>query len=532
MKHSFQLFNWRKKKYIWELSASQFIFLIIIVNLLVYHLPLYRYISGNLDNVVSLNGASVIFTISAVIFVYSIIIFGILATFLPALLKPFSILAAFFNSIAVYFLSTYQIILDVSMMGNIFNTRTEEAIEFLHPSLLIYMFFLGIIPAWLLLKIKVKKVKRLSLLRHTFIAIITGILFIYVNSASWLWIDEHAKYAGGKVLPWSYIINPVRYYNEQSDEASGQELLPAASFFNSNKIAVVLIIGEAARAQNFSLYGYQRKTNPKLEKAGITTFKNTKACSTYTTASLTCLLAHDGDNGGAYEPLPSYLTRHDVDVIWRTKNWGEPLVNVSEYQSSAALEKICTGNTCEYDELLLTGLGERILSSNKQKIFIVLHTKGSHGPSYYTRYSKDFEEFKPVCKSVEPNQCSYQELINAYDNTILYTDYFINQTINVLKKVNNIPTVLFYISDHGESLGEYGLYLHGTPYPLAPDFQKNIPFVIWMSKQFVDFKGYKGKRFMQKQSYSHDNIFHSIIGAFDMNSEIYDESLDVFNDLH
>jgi len=174
--------------------------------------------------------------------------------------------------------------------------------------------------------------------------------------------------------------------------------------------------------------------------------------------------------------------------------------------------------------VLLTNLEKEILKLKKNKTFVVLHTNGSHGPTYYKKYPKAFEVFTPACKTVNLQACTQQELINAYDNTILYTDYFLHQTITILKKFSDRPTMLIYASDHGESLGEYGLYLHGTPYSIAPDFQKDIPFLIWESDSFQKKNGGK---IDTGSSYRQNNIFHTVMGAFDMNSTIYDNKRNI-----
>ena len=300
---------------------------------------------------------------------------------------------------------------------------------------------------------------------------------------------------------------------------------------SDEKTIIILVVGEAARAENFSLYGYNRPTNPLLKKQGVIALNNTVSCATYTTLSLRCILSHKDVStpfSKQYEPLPSYLQRHGVDVVWRTNNWGEPPMKVNTYQRSDELERECKGDQCQYDEVLLSGLGERVRSSMQQNIFIVIHRWGSHGPSYYKRYSKQYEIFKPVCKSVELNQCTNHELVNAYDNSILYTDYFLTQTINLLQDLKT-PAVMIYISDHGESLGEFGLYLHGVPYAVAPDVQTHIPFIVWMSPEFIEKKGIDINRIKQSKSHSHQNIFHSVLGAINMHSEVYNDQLDIFN---
>jgi lipid A ethanolaminephosphotransferase len=227
--------------------------------------------------------------------------------------------------------------------------------------------------------------------------------------------------------------------------------------------------------------------------------------------------------------LPSYLQRQGVDVIWRTNNWGEPPLKVQSYNRADELRRDCNGSVCAYDEVLLQGLEQRIRSSKHKKIFVVLHLHGSHGPSYYRNYPPQFEVYKPACKSVDLHECTDAELVNAYDNTILYTDYLLYQTITLLKTFPEHASVLMYISDHGESLGEHGVYLHGSPYSIAPDVQKNIPFLIWMSETFEKTNKISRTQLMQQVSHSDANVFHSVMGAFGMSSDIYNKQLDIFN---
>ena len=516
------------KQAYWTLSISQFVFFLTLATMVLYHIPLYSFVSDNLA-LDSLHGVAVLLSVICIIFLVSLVIFSLIALLLPFLLKPFAIIIALLNAAAVYFLQTYQVILDKSMMGNILNTRNEESLDFLTPSFLAYIVLLGLIPSWLIIKTQIKKAGRVRLIVKVIASLIVGALFVYMNASSWLWIDKHAKTLGGKILPWSYIMNTARHYSEQSKGSKKQQLLPTATFLDDKKEVVLLIIGETARAQNFSLYGYKRKTNPLLEnKKGLVGYSDTWACSTYTTASVACILSHTDNDPSAFEPLPSYLNRHGVDVIWRTKNWGEPPIKVNEYLESADLEANCEGGDCKFDGLLLTGLKQRIESSKQNKIFVVLHTKGSHGPSYFTRYPKGFDVFKPICKSVELNKCTEQELLNAYDNSILYTDYFLNKTIDLLASLEGIPSTLMYVSDHGESLGEFGLYLHGTPYSFAPDFQKKVPFMVWLSDDFQALKAYKNIPTLNNNKHSQANIFHSVLGALGVESEIYDKKLDVY----
>jgi lipid A ethanolaminephosphotransferase len=435
------------------------------------------------------------------------------------------------NAVALYFIETYGVVLDETMMGNVFNTNPSEAREFFHPRLVVYLFLLGALPCWLLSRVQVQRMRLLGRAIFQLVILAIGVGWIYASSTTWLWIDKNSRRLGGMTLPWSYVIGSSRFQADRLLTSRRQTLLPAARFLADDKTIVILVIGEAARAQNFSLYGYGRPTNPLLADSGIVVLPRSRACATYTTASVLCILSHVETGwhySHSYEPLPSYLQRHGIDVIWRTHNWGEPPLKVESYQRAKELQQDCQGDSCNYDEVLLQGVEQRIRGSTKKKIFVVLHQRGSHGPAYHDRYPKQFEIFKPACNSVGLHQCTNEALVNAYDNTIVYTDYFLIRTIEMLKGFPETATMLMYISDHGESLGEYGLYLHGVPYSIAPDVQRDIPFLVWMSDAFRQRKVIPTTQLAPQASHSQANVFHSIMGAFDMRSDIYDGHLDIF----
>ncbi len=518
----------KTKEFSWQLIGSRYVLLAVLINTFLYNGALYSFIASKLD-LLSLSGLTITLTITAVVFVFNLLFISLITTITPIFLKLFLILTALINPFALYYMVHYQVVLDITMMGNVYNTRTSEAAELLSPMLFLYFVGLGVIPGWLILKTKLGSVNRLRILANMAIGIILGAIFIYANSASWLWIDNYSKILGGKMLPWSYIGNSIRFYSEELQSSKNQVLLSDGKFTDNNKTVVVLVIGETARSHNFSLYGYERETNPLLKSEGVLTLQNTKSCTTYTTGSLACILSHDVKDTSTYEALPTYLNRLGADVVWRSANWGEPPITVNEYQHGSDLRAECQGDGCHLDEVLLTNLAERIKSSDADKIFVVLHTKGSHGPSYYSRYPERFEKYTPVCRYEEISKCTQQELINAYDNSILYTDYFLHRAISELKELNDIPVMLLYTSDHGESLGEEGLYLHGTPYMFAPDYQKDIPFFIWTSDEFGRLKGKALNSIQQKEQYTHANVFHTVIGALGLETNIYDSELDVLH---
>lgn len=511
----------------WQLGGHNFVLLIILINTLPFNFPLYSYIASNLE-LFSLSGIAIALTITAVVIVFNLFFISVFGIIHPILLKTFFVITALINSVALYFMIKFQVILDVPMMGNIFNTQTSEASELFTPVLMVYFLLLGVLPAWLIARVKVLSANRIRILINMIIGIFLGIVFIYSNSASWLWIDKYSSIIGGKILPWAYVGNAIAHYSEGVESSDNQELLPDGSFDDEDKMVVVLVIGETARAKNFAFYGYERDTNPLLREVKALALPNTKACSTYTTASIACMLSHDTDDTDTYETLPTYLNRHGAEVIWRSGNWGEPAITVEEYHDGSILRPQCTGSGCQLDGVLLTNLTERIQATQANKVFVILHTKGSHGPSYYSRYPAEFEKYTPVCRDENiADKCSQEELINAYDNTLVYTDFFLREAINKLNALDGVPSMLVYISDHGESLGENGLYLHGTPYAFAPDVQKDIPFIIWTSEAFNQKRQVDLQSLELKESYSQANIFHTVIGAFGLKSEIYSKELDV-----
>lgn len=512
-------------KYFFEqpMEALKFIVVIILLNMALYHLPLYAYTVKHID-ILSMHGILTFLSVLISLFIVSLLILSIFAIISIRVLKIFSIMMFLGNAIALYFVLTYHVILDKTMMGNVFNTNSAETLSYFHPNIVIYLLLLGVLPALFIAKIQIKKVKKVRFTAQIAIMIIVGILGMYLNASTWLWLDKNAKRLGGMSMPWSYMINAIRYKAKELKDKQQQILLPDATFKNDDKMLVVLVIGESARVNNFSLYGYSRETNPSLKKIKNLTVLKAKSTATYTTASVHSMLSYTGSDSDAYEPLPNYLQREGVDVIWRKNNWGEPKLHVKTLESAETLRKSCKGEGCSHDEVLLTNLDEEIVKSKSHKLFVVLHTNGSHGPTYYKKYTKKFEIFKPVCHTVNLKECTNQTLINAYDNTILYTDYFLAKTISLLKKIEDRPILLMYISDHGESLGEYGLYLHGAPYAIAPDVQKQIPFILWSSKRFLEKKRLKVKR---DTIYTQNNIFHTVMGAFDMKSTIYKKKFDL-----
>ncbi|MCL3779191.1 phosphoethanolamine--lipid A transferase EptA [Prolixibacteraceae bacterium JC049] len=500
-----------------KVKLNYFALILSLVNLLLYHFPFYKFVSSNVD-VSTSNGFVLFSSIAILALLLNALVFYI---FLFALRKIGRwLLVIFFNinAICLYFINTYSVIIDKSMIGNVLNTNYDEASSFFSFSFILYVLGLGILPSIFVLKADVVNVKFKRFLVHVSVSLVLLLSLAYANSTNWLWIDKHDKTLGALVMPWSYVVNTSRFYAQKNKRNKEQILLPDAKLKDNKKAISVLVIGESARTANFSLLGYDRITNPLLSKIDNVHAYEAEASATYTTAGVKAILEHK-DTRKLYEILPNYLYRNGVEVIWRTSNWGEPTVKIEHFHKKADLEKLGNGTICEYDEVLLNGLKEQILQSKKNKVLVVLHTSTSHGPTYYKKYPKEFNQFTPVCESVELAKCTQSELINAYDNTILYTDYILATLIGQLKELDEYETSMIYISDHGESLGEKSLYMHGLPLNIAPKEQIEIPFIAWSSNDAIEFKNEK--------ILSQHNVFHSVLDFLSIDSPVYNEKMSI-----
>ncbi len=501
-----------------QLSLNHFVLIISTLNFLFFHYPFFSFVFDNIDYK-SLNGIVLIISLIVLMLVLNAFVFYLIFFLLRTAGKFLTSLFFIVSAVAVYFINSYSVIIDESMVGNVLNTNYEESSSFFSFKLIIYIVLFGVIPSIYIFKVKVtyvtlKKFSVTSSLTLFFVAIL-----VFANASNWLWIDKNSKQLGGLAMPWSYTVNISRFYIHKSQENEKEILLPNATIKDTNKSVFILVIGESARSQNFSLYGYKKNTNPLLSKTNNLHTFNATSCATYTTAGVKCILSHE-DTGDLYEILPNYLYRNDVEVIWRSTNWGEPPIHIKNYQTRANLEADCKGEDCNYDEILLTNLKEQILASKKNKILIVLHTSTSHGPTYSKKYPPRFETFKPVCNSVELGNCSQTELINAYDNTIIYTDYILHKVIEDLQQLKQYNSAMLFISDHGESLGEKNLYMHGLPLSIAPKEQFDIPFIVWTSDG--------SKQLKPNKTLSQLHVFHSVLNFLSIETPIYDEKMNIF----
>ena len=517
-------------KKIRPISLFTFSCIVSIGTLLLYNIPFFNYVSQNTNESV---GGKVFLLASLVVimlmlnFMMTYLTMWVLRMVGRILLAIFSII----NATAAYFIFTYSVIIDATTIENVFNTRYSEASGFFSWPLWLFIAAFGVIPALycLMQPVVFGKAKKLGICCGSSLAIV--LLIASLNISQTLWISQHDTELGGLLQPWSYVVNTCRVISSYHDEQAVEIKLPDGTIADHEKAVVVLVIGESARKANFQLYGYQRDTNPLLSRQeGLKVYQAT-ACATYTTAGTKAIL-EPKNSDDLYELLPNYAFRTGVDVSWRTSNWGEPPIHIDEYITDPELSTLYSGKSNAYDDILFYGLRERIESSQKDKVLIILHTSTSHGPKYADKYPKEFEVYKPVAKSIEEGEKNVGMLINAYDNTIRYTDFLLDSLINTLRDMKDWHSAMIFISDHGESLGENKMFMHGLPMKLAPKVQYEIPFLVWTSDGFRTYKQTSSSQeapagelpAVLEQHY----IFHSVLNLLSIQSPAYNKDYDIF----
>jgi lipid A ethanolaminephosphotransferase len=448
-----------------------------------------------------------------------------------------------------YFMLAYGVLIDKSMMQNALETSTREVTELLTWQMFSHWLLLGGLPAFVIVRMQLAYKPALRQLFSNF-----GTLLIcggLIMGLCYFFYGDYASiYRNHRQL--RYLINPVNLVDSSISiikrELKGRHpLIPVGTdarladnpAHSGKKSLTVLVLGETARAANFALDGYTRPTNPNLSREAVFNFTNVHSCGTATAASVPCMFSgfsrenYDAAKAEYTENVLDVLSHAGVKVLWRNNNEG--CKNVcnrvkTEDLSHLKLANLCNTDEC-YDEVLLYKLQAYVdaLAGNG---VIVLHQKGSHGPAYHLRYPPRFKAFSPECRQANLNDCSQREVINAYDNTIVYTDFFLEKVIQFLKKNSRkYDTALLYVSDHGESLGENNVYLHGLPYFIAPDEQKHVPLITWFSKDFIAHNKINTACLHQHKDspYSHENLFHSLLGLMKVKTKVYNSKLDIFS---
>ncbi len=466
------------------------------------------------------------------------------------LFKPLLTLIFMISAGVAYFMSQYGVLIDAAMLRNFAETNATEVRDLLSLKLLAYNLLLGVLPSFILWKTPIsyrrwhRELFSKVLVVGASAVVIGGVALLNYQGLSSLFRNHHELRL--MVVPSNYIGASFGYVREQVKSAQqpfaklGEDAQRNPSWqTHGRKSLTVLVVGESARAENFGILGYGRDTTPKLDKeAGLIAFTDVHSCGTETAVSVPCMFSnmgrkdYDASKAKNEEGLLDVLKHAGLDVIWRDNQSGckgtcdrVTLEDVSNFKDPV----LCANSECR-DEILLQGLQHFIDTLDKDTV-LVLHQMGSHGPEYFKRYPKEYERFTPVCESNALNTCSRESIVNGYDNTLVYTDHVLSTLIDLLRNnQDKVDTAMLYLSDHGESLGEYNLFLHGTPYMLAPDQQKHVAMLAWFSDSYqkafsVDTHCLQLSR---EKPLSQDNLFHSMLGLLEVNSKVYNPDLDLF----
>jgi lipid A ethanolaminephosphotransferase len=439
------------------------------------------------------------------------------------------------SSQAAYYMDKFGVIVDVVMIDNIAQTNPQEFAGLLSISLVIRTIVFGFIPAWLVIqyfpKAENTRAEFKSRLKLFGVLVLTIFLLIAPFTAGYTSFWREHKITRFYANPTYTVYSVIKYVVQQINIAKAvplKQMAQDAVMVGPHERAelMVLVIGETARADRFSLNGYHRETNPLLAKQNVVSLSNVSSCGTSTGVSVPCMFSslgrkgYDKETALNQENALDVLADNGVEILWRDNNSdSKGVATRMQYEDfkSPNFNPVCAGE-CR-DIGMLSGLDKYIAAKKGKDILIVLHQMGNHGPEYYRRYPKEFEKFKPMCMTGELQDCTQEEIDNSYDNAILYTDYFLSEVINFLKKYDDKhATAMLYVSDHGESLGEHGIYLHAAPYMLAPKEQTHVPAVMWMGKHF----DYKKEQLMPYKDYalSHDDVFCSLLVAFEIDAKM------------
>lgn len=438
------------------------------------------------------------------------------------------------SAVAAYFVQIFHVYIDHTMLYNVLHTDFRESIEFLQWRMVFYLILLGVIPSVLLWRCEPQKPSLIRRLGAFFSA--TTLFFGGLWASNYDFgpiIREHGEYIH-IFTPLNILHSGVKLYgktatNNKTLTPIGEDAHIKTARPSAKPRAVVLVIGETVRGDHWGLNHYRRQTTPKLKKKNIINFQHVVSCGTNTAESVPCMFSPFGIHNYNWqrikhsESLLHVLQRANIDVLWRDNQAG-----CQGVCNGLPSEKVsCPEGNC-YDETLLQTLKKRIVASKKSQI-IVLHMRGNHGPAYYQRYPKQFEHWRPTCKTADLAQCSNKALVNTYDNVILYTDTILDRAIDILEDIPTHDTALVYLSDHGESLGEYGLFLHGIPYALAPKAQTHVPMLLWFSDGIRKQLQIQNACLKKKQvnRLSHDHLFSTILGLFEVETQVYNAQYDL-----
>ena len=464
--------------------------------------------------------------------------------------KPLAIALVFIGGFAAYAVNTLGVLITSDQIQNLMQTDIAEARDTWSWHLLTWTLGMTVLPIIVILMMKIKPEPIIRQLLHKLIALVVslamvlGLLFVfYVDFAA---IFRENRDLKGMISPQNMIASFASYYKKKAPKENlplvvyGEDAVLQKAQATSLPKLMVLVVGETARAENFSLNGYGKNTNPKLAQQDILNFSQVSSCGTATAVSVPCMFSgmprkqYEERLASHREGLLDIAQRAGYQVTWIDNNSGckGTCDRVNQFKIPEPLQqKWCKDKEC-FDDILIDSFKAYLATipqdDNRPRL-IVLHQMGSHGPAYYKRVPAQFKVFKPTCDTNAIQGCSREALLNTYDNTLLYTDYVLDSLIETLKNTTKYQTALWYLSDHGESTGESGMYLHGAPYAIAPTQQTHIPMLMWFStvwqhqaKQQIKCLAQQGRKEL-----SQDNLFPTMLSLLDVKSKVIDPNNDM-----
>lgn len=462
--------------------------------------------------------------------------------------KPVLVAMLITAGVTSYYVDVLGVVVDREMIQNAVTTTFAESKHLITLHFLSHVFLYGVIPSILVLWVRIRRASvvrglaGVGLVTVLSVALLVGLLF--TNMKAYSTVLRGNKELMGSVQPLAPMSSALRYAKMMFKstqivvQPTGTDARPGPYLARADKpVLMVIVAGETGRAQNWSLGGYERETNPELAKRDIVYYPNATSCGTATATSLPCMFSpltraeYSYEGGLSHENLLDVLMHAGFDVEWWDNNTGDKNIGDRLPVRPHTMKAEDGGEFCFpecIDGVFLKSLQDKADTITRNTV-IVLHQIGSHGPSYWLRYPPERELFKPACHTPELTNCSTEEIVNAYDNTLAYTDWFLAQVIDQLDASDRVIPAVYYVSDHGESLGEGGLYLHGTPYFMAPDYQTRVPMVLWMSQRFRDSLALDPACLAKAAAdpVSHDNMFSTVLGMLDVTTEARDATLDL-----
>lgn len=473
------------------------------------------------------------------------LLFGVLLTRWTA--KPLLTVLLLVTALAARFMSQYTVYLDDDMLRNILHTDSKESRELVSLALLPWLLAFGALPSLLLwrVRLRVRPWRQALLLRVGWLLLATvlagGAMLVSFSHLSALFRNH--REVRHLITPGNYLVSLGRVLaHERADRLAPRTPIGTQARVIGRPAAapprlLVIVIGETVRAQNWGLNGYARQTTPQLAQLHPVNFSDVRACGSATEVSLPCMFSPGGraDYDAARilhsQSLLHVLEHAGIPTLWRDNQTGcKGVCDELAFESfeHATDVRACTAEGC-LDEVMLHDLDAAIARHPGDQV-VVLHPLGNHGPSYFRRYPPRLRRYLPACEHDDLGQCSRAEIVNAYDNAILYADDFLARTVRQLAAVRDRDTALIYLSDHGESLGEDGLYLHGIPYAIAPDTQTKVPMLMWFSDGFAAHRGLDVSCLQRRAQApaSQDHLFHSVLGLLQVSTLEYLPARDLF----